>query len=154
MTSDLESFARAERQFLRSELDWFKAGRSSCRPAATTLRHSRATSLALVLSMRTEPWAACCMPKGPGCLFTNCSHRVLLANVHKTRSHRCRSRSLRLWPEDRRCDCGNCRTLDGFQVATTLGTGELGYIARRLKCSRCGANELKMTMLPPPPSRN
>jgi hypothetical protein len=26
MTSDLESFARAERQFLRSELDWFKAG--------------------------------------------------------------------------------------------------------------------------------
>jgi hypothetical protein len=50
--------------------------------------------------------------------------------------------------------CGNSRTLDVFPVATTLGTGSLDYIAPRLKCSRCGAKESKMTLLSPPPSRN
>jgi hypothetical protein len=50
--------------------------------------------------------------------------------------------------------CGNSRTMDGFEVAKALGTGQLAYIARRLKCSRCGAKESKMVVLSPPPSRN
>jgi len=50
--------------------------------------------------------------------------------------------------------CGNSRTADGFAVAKVLGTGDLGYIARRLKCSRCGVKEVKMTVLSPPPPRN
>jgi hypothetical protein len=51
-------------------------------------------------------------------------------------------------------NCGNSRTLDGFGVATALGTGSLDYISRRLKCSRCGAKESKVTVLSPPPPRN
>lgn len=50
--------------------------------------------------------------------------------------------------------CGNCRTMDGYGVATALGTGSLAYIARRLKCSWCGAKEPKVTVLSPPASRN
>jgi hypothetical protein len=50
--------------------------------------------------------------------------------------------------------CGNSRTLDGFDVAKALGTGDLEYIRPRLKCSRCGAKESRMTVLSPPAPRN
>ena len=33
--------------------------------------------------------------------------------------------------------------MDGYGVATALGTGSLDTIARRLKCSRCGAKEFE-----------
>jgi hypothetical protein len=56
-----------------------------------------------------------------------------------------------------RIDCGSCgnsRTLDGFGVARALGTGSLETITRRLKCSRCGAKESRVSVLSPPPPRN
>jgi len=45
--------------------------------------------------------------------------------------------------------CGNARTVDGFELAKTLGTGELRQMTKRLKCSRCGVKEAKMTLLSP-----
>lgn len=47
--------------------------------------------------------------------------------------------------------CGNTRTLDGFDVARTLGTNDFSLSERRLRCFRCGAKGAKLTVLPPPP---
>jgi DNA-directed RNA polymerase subunit RPC12/RpoP len=42
--------------------------------------------------------------------------------------------------------CGNSRTLDGFDVARTLGTGELLKIQPRLKCTRCGPRRFRLVL--------
>jgi hypothetical protein len=41
--------------------------------------------------------------------------------------------------------CGNSRTLDGYGAAKACGTKEYSKIQPRLKCSRCGARESKLT---------
>ena len=46
--------------------------------------------------------------------------------------------------------CGNCTTMDGFTAAKAFGTGSLSAVAPRLKCSRCGAKEAKLSVLSPP----
>jgi hypothetical protein len=49
-----------------------------------------------------------------------------------------------------RVDCGTCgayRTMDGFEVARTAGTGSLAAIARRMRCSRCGAKDAQFALL-------
>ena len=50
--------------------------------------------------------------------------------------------------------CGNSVTLGGFDVARSLGTGELDQIQARLKCSRCASKHSRLTVLSPPPLRN
>jgi hypothetical protein len=55
-----------------------------------------------------------------------------------------------------RVDCGACgasRTLDGFKVARTAGTGSLAAIVKRMRCSRCGAKDARFAVLGPPPGR-
>jgi hypothetical protein len=53
------------------------------------------------------------------------------------------------------CDrCGNARTITGFDVARQFGTMDLGGLARRLKCSLCGAREATLATLSPLPLRN
>ena len=49
--------------------------------------------------------------------------------------------------------CGNAKTVDGFELARSLGTGDLSQMVRRLKCARCGAKEAKLTLLSPPSGR-
>lgn len=49
--------------------------------------------------------------------------------------------------------CGNARTFNGFEVAQSCGTGALARIAKRFKCSRCGAKQAEMALLSPPPAR-
>ena len=49
--------------------------------------------------------------------------------------------------------CGNSRTLDGFEAAKACGMIEFSKVQPRLKCSRCGARESKLTVLSPPPGR-
>ena len=49
--------------------------------------------------------------------------------------------------------CGNARTLDGFEVARMCGTKEFKKVLPRLKCSRCGVREAKITVLSPPLGR-
>jgi hypothetical protein len=49
--------------------------------------------------------------------------------------------------------CGNSRTLDGYGAVKACGTKEFSKIQPRLKCSRCGARESKLTVLSPPPGR-
>lgn len=49
-------------------------------------------------------------------------------------------------------ECGSCgasRTLDGPGMVAASGTGSLKAIEPRLKCSRCGAKEAWLTILPP-----
>ncbi len=49
-------------------------------------------------------------------------------------------------------DCGSCaasRTLTGAEMVTACGAGRLADCERRLKCSRCGAKEAWLTVLPP-----
>lgn len=53
------------------------------------------------------------------------------------------------------CDrCGNATTLDGFEVARSLGTANFARLQPRLKCSRCGAKAAKFAILSPPPRRD
>jgi len=49
--------------------------------------------------------------------------------------------------------CGNAVTLSGFEVASVAGTGEFNRIARRFKCSLCGAREARLTVISPPAPR-
>lgn len=49
--------------------------------------------------------------------------------------------------------CGASRTLDAFTVGKVAGSMELNALERRLKCSRCGRKEARLTKLPPPPRR-
>lgn len=49
--------------------------------------------------------------------------------------------------------CGNSRTLDGFEVAKTCGTAEFRKFIPRLKCTRCGEKEARLTVLSPSPGR-
>jgi hypothetical protein len=49
-------------------------------------------------------------------------------------------------------ECGSCgasRTLPGPEMVKACGTGSLKEIEWRLKCSRCGAKEAWLTILPP-----
>lgn len=46
--------------------------------------------------------------------------------------------------------CGNARTVDGFELAKSLGTGDLKLMIGRLKCARCGVKEARLTLLSPP----
>lgn len=45
--------------------------------------------------------------------------------------------------------CGNIGTLDGVTFAQACGSGPLRTAARRLKCSRCGAKEARIHVMPP-----
>ncbi len=47
------------------------------------------------------------------------------------------------------CNCGAARTLDGVDVAKAAGAGPLKGLGRRLRCSRCGMKQAKLTVLPP-----
>jgi hypothetical protein len=49
-------------------------------------------------------------------------------------------------------DCGGCgaaRTMTGAEAAKALGARGLGGAERRLTCSRCGARQAWLTILPP-----
>lgn len=46
--------------------------------------------------------------------------------------------------------CGNTQTLDGIEVARRCGVKDFRRIQPRLKCSRCGAKQAKLGILPPP----
>lgn len=49
-------------------------------------------------------------------------------------------------------DCGACgasKTLNGAEMVKSCGAGRLAGCERRLKCSRCGAKEAWLTVLPP-----
>jgi len=51
-----------------------------------------------------------------------------------------------------RIECGSCgaaRTMSGVEVVKACGAGSLMASERRLKCSRCGAKEAWLTVLPP-----
>jgi hypothetical protein len=50
--------------------------------------------------------------------------------------------------------CGNAVTVDGFALAKRCGSGDLCQIQRRLKCSRCGAKDGRLTVLPPMAKRD
>ncbi len=53
-------------------------------------------------------------------------------------------------------ECGSCgyaRTFNGFDVAKAWGTASFGSIQQRMKCSRCGAKEARLTVLSPPAPR-
>jgi len=50
--------------------------------------------------------------------------------------------------------CGNSRMLDGIEVAKTYGIKPFAVIQQRMKCSRCGAKEARLTVLSPPAPRN
>ena len=45
--------------------------------------------------------------------------------------------------------CGNSRTLNGFDVAKVYGIKTFVQIQQRMKCSRCGAKEARLTVLSP-----
>ncbi len=49
--------------------------------------------------------------------------------------------------------CGNSRALDGIEVAKTYGIKPFAAIQQRMKCSRCGAKEARLTVLSPPGPR-
>ena len=49
--------------------------------------------------------------------------------------------------------CGASRTLDGFEVAKSAGTGSLAVIVKRMRCSRCGAKDARFAVLGPLPPR-
>ena len=51
-------------------------------------------------------------------------------------------------------DCGNSITLSGFDVARACGSDDLQSIERRFKCSLCGAKNVRLATLTPPPPRN
>ena len=51
-----------------------------------------------------------------------------------------------------RIDCGKCgasKTLTGAEMVKACGAGNLRANECRLKCSRCGAKEAWLTILPP-----
>jgi hypothetical protein len=53
-------------------------------------------------------------------------------------------------------ECGGCgypRTLDGLDVARSWGTKPFASIQQRIKFSRCGAKEARLTVLSPPSPR-
>lgn len=50
-------------------------------------------------------------------------------------------------------NCGNARTLDGYETVKVCGTKNLSALQRRFKCSRCGAREAKLIVLSWPVSR-
>lgn len=49
--------------------------------------------------------------------------------------------------------CGNSKTMDGIEVARVYGTKPFAAITQRMKCSRCGAKEARLTVLSPPSAR-
>ncbi len=49
--------------------------------------------------------------------------------------------------------CGNSRTMDGIEVAKAWGTKPFATIVQRMKCSRCGAKEARLSILSPPVPR-
>lgn len=49
--------------------------------------------------------------------------------------------------------CGNSKTLTGFEVATDYGTAPFAGIRSKMKCSRCGVKEARLTVLSPPEPR-
>lgn len=49
--------------------------------------------------------------------------------------------------------CGNSTTLNGFDVAKAYGTRSFAQIRQRMKCSRCGVKEARLTILSPPGPR-
>lgn len=49
--------------------------------------------------------------------------------------------------------CGNSRTLNGFDVAKVFGTKSFATIQQKMKCSRCGEKEARLTVLSPPGPR-
>ena len=49
--------------------------------------------------------------------------------------------------------CGNAKTVDGFALARSLGTGDLHETSRRLVCFQCGVKDARLTLLPPMPER-
>ena len=50
--------------------------------------------------------------------------------------------------------CSNSITLSGYDVVRGFGTDQLDQIQRRFKCSLCGAKDVRMATLTPPPPRN
>ena len=50
--------------------------------------------------------------------------------------------------------CGHALTMEGYEVARAVGAAPLWDVEFRLRCSRCAAKDSRMTILPPPPSRN
>ena len=53
------------------------------------------------------------------------------------------------------CDrCSNSRTLTGMDVVGMFGTGDLGRLTRRFKCSLCRDRNPVVAILSPPPPRN
>lgn len=49
--------------------------------------------------------------------------------------------------------CGNARTMDGIEVAKAYGVKRLASLRERMKCSRCGMKEARLTVLSPPAPR-
>lgn len=45
--------------------------------------------------------------------------------------------------------CHSARTLSSTAAVTGLGLVELGSLARRFRCIRCGKKEAKIVVLPP-----
>lgn len=50
-------------------------------------------------------------------------------------------------------ECGNAKTVDGFEAARLFGTKPFSMIRGRFKCSRCGARGASLDVLGPPPPR-
>jgi ribosomal protein L44E len=51
-------------------------------------------------------------------------------------------------------NCGNSRTLSGYEIVKLCGSQDLRRIQHRFKCSLCGAREAGLTILSPPAPRN
>jgi DNA-directed RNA polymerase subunit M/transcription elongation factor TFIIS len=45
--------------------------------------------------------------------------------------------------------CGAAKSLSGTEMVEACGAGNLKAIERRLVCSKCGAKEASITILPP-----
>jgi ribosomal protein L44E len=45
--------------------------------------------------------------------------------------------------------CGAARTVDGFEAGKLGGVQPIEALRRRLKCSRCGAKDARLAILPP-----
>ena len=53
---------------------------------------------------------------------------------------------------DLKIDCGFChasRTLTGVEAVQAFGLAPLSHVRARLKCSRCGKKEARVTVLDP-----
>jgi ribosomal protein L44E len=45
--------------------------------------------------------------------------------------------------------CGSANTMTAVQLAKRCGNRELGKLAKRLKCARCGVKAAHIVVLPP-----